>query len=130
MRNIVIDTNILISALITPNGKPAQIIELIDNIDIKVVCNEKILDEYREVLSRPKFDFSIDEQKSIVEDISSFATHHNPTASNIPLPDEKDRIFYDTAKSSGAILITGNMKHYPEESFIMTPAGFINLFKP
>ena len=50
-----------------------------------------------------------------------------PTISTIPLPDESDRIFYDTAKDSGAILVTGNIKHYRDESFIMTPADFMTL---
>jgi len=39
--------------------------------------------------------------------------------------DEDDRIFYDTAKSANAVLVTGNKKHYPDESFIMTPAEFL-----
>jgi predicted nucleic acid-binding protein len=44
------------------------------------------------------------------------------------MKDETDRKFYDTAKSSSATLITGNMKHYPAEPFIMTPADFIEGF--
>jgi len=51
------------------------------------------------------------------------------TASNIPLPDESDRIFYDTAKENGTILITGNTKHYPNEAFIVTPANFLVLLE-
>lgn len=39
--------------------------------------------------------------------------------------DEKDRIFYDTAKESSAILVTGNIKHFPKEAFIMSPNDFI-----
>jgi hypothetical protein len=41
------------------------------------------------------------------------------------MPDETDRKFYDTAKAAGAMLITGNTKHYPDEPFILTPAAFI-----
>ena len=48
-----------------------------------------------------------------------------PAASDIPMIDETDRIFYDTAKAAGATLITGNIKHYPAEPFIMLPADFI-----
>ena len=51
-----------------------------------------------------------------------------PVASTIPLPDETDRIFYDTARMSGAILVTGNIRHYPNESNIMTPAEFLSRF--
>jgi len=48
---------------------------------------------------------------------------------DISLPDESDRIFYDTACESKAILITGNKKHYPDEEFIMTPADFLLRFE-
>ena len=46
-----------------------------------------------------------------------------PSAS--PMPDEDDRVFYDTAKTAGAYLITGNSKHYPSEPFILTPSVFL-----
>ena len=48
---------------------------------------------------------------------------------NIPMPDESDRIFYDTDKQSGSILITGNTKHFPDEPFIMTPAEFMRMME-
>jgi len=41
------------------------------------------------------------------------------------MSDESDRVFYDTAKTIGAILVTGNIKHYPDEPLIMTPAVFM-----
>jgi predicted nucleic acid-binding protein len=44
-----------------------------------------------------------------------------------PIPDEEDRKFYNVAKSSGAFLITGNIKHFPSESFIITPADFLRI---
>jgi predicted nucleic acid-binding protein len=43
------------------------------------------------------------------------------------MPDEEDRKFYNVAKSSGAFLITGNIKHFPPESFIVTPADFLKV---
>ena len=43
--------------------------------------------------------------------------------------DESDRIFYDTAKESKSILISGNLKHFPNEEFIMLPADFLELKK-
>jgi predicted nucleic acid-binding protein len=43
------------------------------------------------------------------------------------MPDEDDRVFYDAAKTADAYLITGNSKHYPKESFILTPSEFLKL---
>ena len=41
--------------------------------------------------------------------------------------DESDRVFYDVAATCDAYLITGNKKHYPVESFVFTPAEFLEL---
>jgi len=49
-----------------------------------------------------------------------------PPKSDILFNHEPDRIFYDTAKASGSILITGNIRHYPTEPFIMTPSDLLN----
>jgi hypothetical protein len=46
-------------------------------------------------------------------------------SSDFSMPDEEDRKFCDAAKTAGALLITGNEKHYPDEPFILTPAAFI-----
>jgi len=51
----------------------------------------------------------------------------NPFPGNAKLPDESDRIFYDTAKESGSILISGNLKHFPKEPFIMPPVDFLKM---
>ena len=42
------------------------------------------------------------------------------------MPDEDDCVFYDIAKYAKACLITGNTKHYPVESFILTPMEFLS----
>ena len=133
MQKIVIDTNIVISAFISPNGLPAKIIEFIVlNEEMKICYNVDILDEYEEVLSREKFDeynFDPKEKENFINKIIEIGILVDPRASDMPIPDESDRIFYDTAKESGAILITNNMKHYPTENFIMTPATFIQFIK-
>lgn len=62
----------------------------------------------------------------IVSAFMETGTIVTPQKSNIHMADEKDRIFYDTAKESNALLITGNIKDFPNESFIMTPAEYIS----
>jgi len=69
--------------------------------------------------------FSPEKQKTLINEIVEIGVVVNPSPSDIPMADESDRIFYDTAKEAGAILITGNTKHYPTEQFITTPAEFI-----
>ena len=127
---VVIDTNIVVSAALSPKGKPAKIIGFItDNEEIKVYYSADILAEYEEVLSRSKFNIGNDMKTRTINLIKSEWIIIEPDVSIIQLPDEADRFFYDTAKASGAILITGNLKHYPSEPFIMTPNDFLKLFE-
>ena len=125
---VVIDTGVLVSALWSAEGNPASILKLIPD-DIVPHINNEILSEYKEVLNRPKFDFTEQKKTALLSKMEMHSEQMLPMESNDPMPDESDRIFYDTAKQSGAILITGNIKHFPDEPFIMTPAEFIGKMK-
>jgi hypothetical protein len=46
--------------------------------------------------------------------------------SKIALPDESDRKFYDVAKATNSLLISGNLKHFPKEPLIMSPVEYLN----
>jgi predicted nucleic acid-binding protein len=97
---------------------------------ILLVChNQAILDEYEDVLSRPSFMFGVapEERRFVLDTLKDGGLLCDiRTASVFPMKDESDRIFYDVAKTAGAFLITGNMKHYPREPFIVTLAEFAN----
>ena len=126
MIKVVIDTNIIISAALSPSGTPAKIIDMIFEDRIQLFYSSGILAEYTDVLSRPRLKIADKVQSDIITAIKEVGTLTDSTISNIPMIDESDRIFYDTAQTSGAILITGNIKHYPTEEFIMTPSDFFN----
>jgi predicted nucleic acid-binding protein len=87
-----------------------------------------ILAEYRVVLSRPKFNFRAKDIQGLINGIIRAGLQVNAIPSIFFMPDESDRTFYDTAKTAGAILITGNSKHYPNEPFILTPAIFVQKY--
>jgi putative PIN family toxin of toxin-antitoxin system len=125
--NVVIDTGVIVSAFWSSDGNPARIVKLFPD-EITPCINDLILSEYREVLNRPKFDFSKEKKDAFLQKTNEYGLHHMPKESIILLPDEDDRIFYDTAKETGSILITGNIKHFPHEAFIMTPAQFLRMF--
>ena len=55
MMNVVIDTNVLVSALLNANGLPAKIIRFVFERKIKLFCDKRILAEYQHVLRRDKF---------------------------------------------------------------------------
>ena len=121
---VVIDTNVLVSALWSENGNSATILKMIPKGIIPVI-NDSIFDEYSEVLSRPKFTFSANKREILLAKMKEFGETVIPEKSDVPLSDETDRVFYDTAKASGATLITGNIKDYPNEPFIQTPAEYL-----
>jgi putative PIN family toxin of toxin-antitoxin system len=128
--NVVIDTNVVVSAALSPTGNPAKIIALISvDKEIQIYYSIAILSEYKEykeVLSRTRLNIAADIQARIIYAIIKAGILLEPVASVIPLPDETDRIFYDTARESRSILITGNVRHYPAEDFIMTPSQFLS----
>ena len=129
MLKTVIDTNVIISAALSEKGNPSKILNLVLNKSIHLFYSEQIMNEYIEVLSRPRFNFNLEKQKYFIDGIKKVGILIFPSASNILLPDENDRIFYDLAKESQAILITGNIKHFPNEDFILTPTQFIEFIE-
>jgi len=128
VKPVVLDTNIIISAALVSVGKPARIIELISDDNIELIYNNTILNEYENVLSRERLGFSIEAQRAAVDMIVNKGILIEANVSTIPIIDEDDRIFYDTAKTANAILITGNKKHFPAEPMVMTPSEFLDSF--
>jgi len=129
MLKVVIDTNVFISSQISALGNPGKIINLIANEKIELYYSTDILKEYQRVLSYAKFNFSIKKQTLAALDIKAIGELVKVVVTNsIFLPDESDRIFYDTAKTANTYLITGNKKHFPDEDFIMTPTEFLQTF--
>ena len=124
--NIVIDTNVIVSAILSTKGSPYRILNLLGNDEtVNLYYCAAILAEYKRVLAYERLNISVETQVEILSTITKFGVLIEPTAGDIPMTDETDRIFYDTAKTAKAILITGNLKHYPVEPFIMLPADFI-----
>ena len=122
---VVLDTNVLVSALWTQAGNCSVILSQVLQDEIIPCFDHRILNEYRVVLSRPRLIFSPAQTNELLREITSRGLTVTVAPSTINLPDEADRKFYDTAKTCNAILITGNIRHFPEEPLIMTPAQFL-----
>lgn len=121
----VIDTNILVSALLTPGGIPSQLLAAIRGQTLTPVVSPDILAEYAEVLIRPKFCFANDRIASLLEDMNGLALFMKPRPVSLQnLPDPDDAIFVAAALSAGCPIITGNAKHFPPDAGmeILSPA--------
>ena len=118
---IVLDTNIIVSALKTPNGKAYLLLEQVLMGNYKICISSDIMAEYRDVLNRDKLMLD----KYLVEYLLSWFVINGlwiePLPSNndmVPMKDESDRKFFDIAKCVHAKLVTGNFKHYPVHELI------------
>ena len=123
---VVIDTNVLVSAMLSPNGTPAKVLSLALHGKIKVLYDNRIIFEYIDVLSRKEFGFS----KEIINDMIDYfrrdGEYVNPEPIKLDFTDEKDRKFYEVYKSGEAkYLITGNIRHFPKEDAVVLPKEFI-----
>ena len=125
MNKVVLDTNVLVSAFWSNQGNPYRIVEMLFTGEIDLYCTDDIIEEYTEVLLREKLGLSRDKVFRLMTEIITNSTHIEVQKSSVDFADEDDRKFYDAAKASGATLVTGNMRHYPDEPFIITPAGFL-----
>ena len=127
MQFVVIDTNVIVSALLAQDHKrsvPFAILEAVFLGKITPVFSKAIMAEYVAVLNRENFGFNKEWVKVILAELTKQAVMVNPPKTKKMLPDPKDVCFYEAAtiyEDSGVFLVTGNMKHFPDCPFAVTP---------
>ena len=127
----VIDTNVLVSALLPHQGvtNPSVVLGAIMNERIIPVFNSEILGEYLEVLTREKFHFQRTSVETVVNHIKQIGLELDRTRSwEGVFPDPKDIVFYEvTLSKDDAYLVTGNINHFPKKPFVVTPAEMVEI---
>lgn len=128
----VIDTNVLVSALLSSKDDTAtvQVLGKVISGEIIPVYSNVIIKEYREVLSRKKFGFSSETIEYLISSVEKYGILVDPTPSGVALPDIKDVPFYEVVlekRDEGSYLVTGNTKHFPKEPFIVTPRELLDI---
>ena len=128
----VIDTNVFVAALLTKNDDSAtvKIYEAIADGRITPLYHKDILNEYAEVLNRPKFRFSREKIDAVLELIVKYGVEVFPKPTGEILIDMEDLIFYEVAmenRENDSYLVTGNQKHYPIRDFIVTPTEMMEI---
>ena|ERR1700728_1363288 len=128
----VLDTNVLVSALLTPEGTEAAVLSRIIEGKLIWCVSEAVLAEYAAVLERPKFKH-IDPSKID----AAFAVAHTGEMSIITRkvtrsPDEPDNRFLECAEAARVdFLITGNKRHFPKRwktTEIVNARDFLDAF--
>ena len=131
---VVLDTNVLVSGLLTPFAPPGEIVRLVVAGRLRLCLDARLMAEYVAVLHRPKFHFDVD----AVATLLNFLMHtgHFVAAETLPhlLPDPDDQPFLEVALAGQAdCLITGNQRHFPaalcQGQRVLAPAEFIRHYR-
>ena len=129
----VIDTNVLVSAMLKWDSVPGCVVEHAFVGDIIPLLNEQVLKEYIEVLRRPKFHFDGEKINIIIDGMIKRGVFVDTEDTNVILPDQKDAVFYEIVmekrKHEEAFLVTGNIKHFPVEPYIVTPREMLTILE-
>ncbi len=129
----VVDTNVIVSALLKRNSIPGKVVQHILAGIAVPVFNKEILYEYKEVLSRKKFNFSSEIINDVIKmiikngiELSGIETEEKPS-------DPKDVIFYevtmDCRQKEDTFLVTGNIKDFPIKPFVVTPKEMLEILE-
>jgi len=128
---VVLDTNVIVSGLLTETGVPAQVLDLFIAGEYQVVVDERIVQEYRAVLTRPELGLDASDVDQFLS-LTGFAER----VVGVPLPltfsDPGDLPFVEVAVAGGVdAVVTGNVKHFrPREGRlsipILTPRQFLD----
>src|SRR5712692_976258 len=137
MTRAVLDTNVVVSAHIQPAGVPARILLLALAKEFELYVSSDIVDEYQEVLRRPKFNIDADLVDQFLKAIARTAVAVRPHAKIRAASDPDDDKFLECAFVADAdYLVTGNLKDYPSESAlpesrtrIVSPREFLNIIE-
>jgi putative PIN family toxin of toxin-antitoxin system len=122
MIRVVIDTNILVSALLQPESLPAAVMMLALSgavelwvSDAVFAESDAVFAEYDEVIRRPRFKRSADVIEGALQSVRKQGHWVKPRVHVEACADPDDNMFFECAEAAGAnYLVTGNKKHFPD----------------
>lgn len=128
---VVLDTNVIVSALLNFTSVPGRILQEALAGRVIPLLHEDILDEYHEVLHRPKFKFDGRDIGLVLTGLIKRGIFLDAAAIQDEIPDPDDAVFYEVVmeakKTVDAYLVTGNIKHFPLKPFVVTPKEMLNI---
>jgi putative PIN family toxin of toxin-antitoxin system len=132
--NVVLDTNVLVSGLLSPFAPPGEVVRLVVAGRLTPCLDARLMAEYAAVLHRPKFGFAPDSVAALLNYLLRTGLFMAAETLARPLPDPDDQPFLEVALAGRAeCLITGNRRHYPAASCegqrVLAPAEFIRHYQ-
>lgn len=131
---IVMDTNVLVSGMLTPFGVCGEIVRVLTSGNLTLCVDSRILFEYEDVLRRPRLKIENRMIDVLMEYIERTSETHSTTPLSKSLPDPDDNQFLEIAVSANVdYLVTGNLKHFPRRSrcgiVVLPPRKFLDTLK-
>jgi len=130
MIRVVLDTNVIVSALLRSGGLPEAVFNLAICGELQACVSEPILAEYEEVLRRPRLAIDPDKATIALARIRAATKLVLPTVRVTAATDPDDNIFLECAEAASAhYLVTGNGRHFPErwiETWVVSPRQFMD----
>lgn len=130
MIRVVLDTNVIVSAMLSPQGPPGLILELAIHRDLEFAHTSRIVAEYRGVLARPRLALDPVDVERVLDIVETAGIPVIAPPWPLALPDPADGEFLACAAAAAAILITGNIRHFPVASRrgvdVLSPRAFVD----
>jgi putative PIN family toxin of toxin-antitoxin system len=130
---LVLDTNVVVSGLMTPAGLCSQIVDLVAAGRLQACVDARILAEYEAVLRRPELPLLPRQPDEFLDYIYSFGEPVTPNPLSVTLPHADDRPFLEVAHGAGAVLVTGNLRDLPKHAragvTVLSPREFLDLLE-
>lgn len=133
MIRVVLDTNIIVSALMQPLGPPARVFLLAHGGSIQLCVSGSVYAEYEEVIRRPRFRRSEETIQSTLQTVRERGLWVKPADAIRACSDPDDDIFLECAQAArAAYLVTGNIRDFPPtwlDTEIVTPRRFLEILE-
>ena len=129
---VVVDTNVLVSALLSKHddASTVQVLKALYEDRFTPLYNNEILSEYNDVLHRDKFHFPEATIQATINYFIKYGICVNRLTTDEILPDPKDLVFYEVClakREEDSMLVTGNMKHFRAKPFIVSPNELLDI---
>ena len=110
----VVDTNVLVSGLLSPFGPPGRTVDALQARRLRLALDDRIEAEYRDVVARPRLGVARFRQEAFLATLQ-FQQHVTATPWTYRWPpDEDDTMFLEVALQTSALaVVTGNLRHFP-----------------
>ena len=130
---VVMDTNVLVSGLMTRGGTCSVILDLLSDGRLTAVLDDRIMSEYRRVCAEPRLSLDSDAVGDFLRFMADSAENVTATPLKADLSDPDDLPFLEVATEAQAVLVTGNKKHFPQRIAgavqVVSPGEFLAMLR-